>query len=455
MTTQSTPFKADGKRPASQSEAPHIRTTATPMARKAVFSATLSTVLEWFDFAVYGTLAATVFPTVFFPDLTPAVALFASFGTFGAAFLARPLGGVVFGNLGDRIGRRKVLTYTLILMGTASALIGILPGYSTIGVFGPLLLVLMRFAQGFAAGGEMTGAQLMALEHAPRDRRGFYSSFIAIGSPISQVLAALTLTGLAATLSDEAFTQWGWRIPLVASFGLVFVAVYIRRRVEETPEFAADMEKTATLKRPRALAVFRTHPKTVFVLIMSWAAAGSMFYITTVYSIAYMTKTVGFAKDLTFGLMVAANLVSIGAALIGGRLADRLGRRNTMLAGLVALTVFSVPLFPVIDSRNIALIVVCIAGCLSSVQFMAAAQPALFAEAFPVAMRYTGSAAGYTGANLIFSAPAPFIATWLLTTFDGNTNALTIYGIVLVSISFVALALLPNRTSKDVAEAKQ
>ncbi|NHU47519.1 MFS transporter [Rhodococcus sp. A14] len=426
---------------------------ATPMARKAVFSATLSTALEWFDFAVYGTLAATVFPVVFFPDLTPTVALLASFGTFGAGFLARPLGGVVFGNLGDRIGRRRVLTYTLIVMGTASALIGVLPGYATIGLIAPFLLVLMRFAQGFAAGGEMTGAQLMALEHAPHDRRGFYSSFIAIGSPISQVMATLTLTGLAATLDDHAFTTWGWRIPLVASFLLVIVAVYIRRRVEETPDFTIDREQSGKTERPRALAVFRTHPRIVITLILSWAAAGALFYITTVFSLSYMTRTLGFAKDLTFGLMVAANLTSICAALVGGRFADRIGRRNTLALGLLALAAFSLPLFAIIDTRNIALIAVCIAGCLSSVQFMAAAQPTLFAESFPISMRYTGSAAGYTGANLLFSAPAPFIASWLLTTFDGNTWAITGYTLVLIAISFGALAFLPNRTSDDLEGA--
>lgn len=429
------------------------RPPAPAMARKAVISGTVGSALEWFDFAIYGTLSATVFPALFFSDLNPASGVLASFATFGVGFFARPLGGLAFGALGDRLGRRKILMITLLFMGISSALIGFLPGYATIGLGAPLILVLLRFVQGFALGGEATGAQLMTMEHAPRDRRGFYGALIAVGSPISQVFATLVLTGLATGLSEQAFNSWGWRIPFISSFLLIAVGAYIRKKVEETPAFEEDLARKAegkTADRPRALAVFKAYPGTVIRLIFSWAAPASVFYISVVFAVSYMTKTLGFSNNVSFGLLLGANAISVFAGIVGGRVSDRIGRRNTMLIGLVALTAFLIPLFPALDTKNLVLIVLVIAGGLSAVQFMAGVQPAFFAESFPTAVRYTGSAAGYTGANLLFSATAPFVASWLLGVFDGNTFAVTGYGLLIMAASFVALVLSPKVSPNQI-----
>lgn len=417
---------------------------STPMARKAAFSGGLGTALEWFDFVVYGTLSATVFPALFFPGLTPVNALLASFAAFGAGFFARPLGGLVFGHLGDRLGRKRVLTYTLIVMGAASAAIGVLPTYSMIGLAAPILLVFLRLCQGFAAGGELTGAQLMSIEHAPRSRRGIFGAYVAIGSPISQVLATLVLTGLAAGLSKEDFTTWGWRIPLVASVLLIIVGVWIRRSLEETPAFLSVAESPAKADTPRALAVFKSHPGTIVRLILTWAAPGSLFYIATVFSLSYMTGTLGFPTGISFGVLVLANMISIGTGLLGGKITDRIGKRNGFLIGLISLAIFTAALFPALGSGNIVLIVTCISGCLGAVSFTFAAQPAFFAESFPTNMRYTGSASAYTGANLIFASSAPFMATAILAASGGNIMLVGLYAIALAIISIVAVVASPK-----------
>lgn len=417
---------------------------STPMARKAAFSASLGTALEWFDFVIYGTLSATVFPALFFPGLTPVLALLASFAAFGAGFFARPLGGIIFGHLGDKLGRKRVLTYTLIVMGAASALMGLLPTHAMIGVAAPILLVFLRLCQGFAAGGELTGAQLMSIEHAPRSRRGIFGAYVAIGSPISQVLATLVLTGLAAGLSKEDFTAWGWRIPLVASVLLIVVGVWIRRSLEETPAFKSAAESPTREKSPRALAVFKSHPGTIIRLVLTWAAPGSLFYIATVFSLSYMTGTLGFPNNISFGVLVLANTISIGTGLLGGKVTDRIGKRRGFLIGTISLAIFTAALFPSLGSGNLVLIVTCISGCLGAVSFTFAAQPSFFAESFPTNMRYTGSASAYTGANLVFASSAPFVATAILAASNGNIMFVGLYAMALAVVSIVAVLASPK-----------
>jgi MFS family permease len=254
-------------------------------------------------------------------------------------------------------------------------------------------------------------------------------------------------------LSSEAFASWGWRIPLLASVVLVAVGVFIRRFVSESPEFtAAQGEQARTAERPKALAVLREQPGTVVKLALTWAAPGCLYYVTSVFAVSYMTNTAGFRRDVTFGILVVAHLVSIVFALLGGRVTDRLGRRTTMVIGLGALAVFYALLFPVIGSGNVLLIGVILAGALSSVLLMQAAQPALFAEAFPTRMRFTGASVAYTGANLAFAATAPFVAAGLLGLFGGNPLLITAYGLVIVVISAAALTFVPNRTVAPMAQ---
>lgn len=408
---------------------------------RAGFAASLGTVLEYFDFAIFGLLSAVVFPVLFFQEMDGATALLASFATFGVGFFARPLGAFVFAVIGDRFGRRRALTGTLWLMGLSSVLVGLLPGYDAIGVLAPLCLVLLRFAQGLAAGGEITGAQLLALEHAPKERRGRAGSFVAVASPVAQVLANLALVGLAAVMPDEDFVEWGWRLPLVAAFVLLVVAGWVRSRVDETPEFEAAQRKTAD--RPSAFHVFVAYPKTTALLLFSWAGPHCLMPMVTIFGISYMTSNADFSRGTALTVMLCAQCVGVISALLGGRMTDRIGARNTMLVSMVGLGVFFAPLFPSIAAGNMVLIVACTAGTVASILFGMAAQASFFADAFPVRLRYMGAAMAYAVSGVIFGGTAPFAATALLDLSGGNIAVVTLYGVLVVMTSIVAVLARP------------
>ncbi|MFD5660015.1 MFS transporter [Streptomyces hirsutus] len=436
----------DGQAEATQPDTAPEGGSGTPTARRAVVSGALGSALEWFDFSVYGALSATVFPQLFFPDLAPGTALLASFATFGVGLVARPLGGLVFGMLGDRLGRRNVLMFTLLLMGAASVLIGLLPTYATVGMVAPAALVVLRFLQGFALGGEHTGSQLMVMEHSPSRRRGVAGALMSVGSPISQVLATLTLTGLAAWLTEDQFTSWGWRIPFLMSVALIAIGYYIRHRVEETPVFLANEGKS---EQP-ARGLLKQHRKTVLLLMLAWAAPGALYYITVTFAISYLTGQLGFDKSSTFGLMVVANSISIGASLLGGWSSDRIGRKRVLFTGLAVLLAFLVPFFLILDTGNWWMAALTITGALCGVQFMTGCQGAFYAEALPTPVRYTGSALGLTGGNMLFAAPAPLLATWLMQISENGTLLITAYGLLTILISAVAIRLLPDRTGRQL-----
>lgn len=439
---------AEGNSPAE--EAP---TFDPKTARTAVVSGTFGTALEWFDFAVYGTLSATLFPALFFANVGADTAILASFATFGAGMAARPLGGVFFGALGDKIGRRNVLMFTLVMMGSASVLIGLLPTADLIGIWAPTLLVILRFLQGFALGGEASGVQVLVTEHAPADKRGMYGGILAVGSPIAQTCASLTLTGLALFLSEEAFQSWGWRIPFLMGVLLLLVGVWIRRSIEETPAFR-ESQKQAQAKaaqeepQEKALKVIVKRPGTVIKLICSWAASAGLFWICVTYAVNYLTSVLGYDNSITFSLLVIANVISIPAAIFGGRLSDVLGRKKVFFIGLLMQGIAAASMFPIMNSMNYPLSVAVIALALCGIQMTAAVQAPFFAEALPTRMRYTGSALGMTFAGLIFGAPIPFIAAWIFQHSENGTTALTAIGVGLVLVSMIASAFLPERSKE-------
>ncbi|WP_084143315.1 MFS transporter [Amycolatopsis taiwanensis] len=422
--------------------------------RRAVASGTFGTALEWFDFAVYGTLSATLFPTLFFPSFDANTAVLASFATFGAGMLARPLGGIVFGALGDRIGRRNVLMFTLVLMGLSSVLIGLLPTYAAVGIVAPALLVSLRFLQGFALGGEASGAQILVVEHAPDGRRGMFGGILAIGSPVAQTLASVVLTGLAAFLSKDAFAAWGWRVPFLLGVLLLVVGMFIRRRIEESSAFKESKQRAAESDTPqeRALSVLRRRPGTVIKLVLSWAAPTGLFWICVTYAVNYMTKELHYANSVTFSLLIMANLISVPAAIFGGRLSDHIGRKKTFIIALTMLGIAAGTMFPIMKSMNFAASVAVVALALCGIQAAAGTQAAFFSESLPTSMRYTGSALGMTFAGLIFGAPIPFVAAWIFQNTSNGTFALSAIGVGLVVISIIATILLPENYKRPLHE---
>lgn len=428
-------------------EAADAKQSPAPGARRAVISGTFGTALEWFDFAVYGTLSATVFPHLFFPGFDSNTALLASFATFGAGMMARPLGGIVFGALGDKIGRRDVLMATLVLMGVSSVLIGLLPTYETIGLLAPILLVMLRFLQGFALGGESTGAQVLVVEHAPEGRRGLFGGLLATGSPLAQSFAALTLTGLAIFLSEESFNAWGWRLPFIMGVGLLVVGVYIRRKLEETPAFQESKKLAAeqAIPQERSLSVVVKHPLTVLRLIGACAAMAALFWICVTYAVNYLTSVLGYDKSVTFSVILIANVVSIPAAIFGGWISDKIGRKKAFLMGLVLQGIAAGTMFPIMNNMNIVATTAIISLALCGIQINAGTQAAFFAESLPTSMRYTGSALGMTLGGLIFGAPIPFIAAWIFQNTSNGSLALTIIALSIVLLSMISTLTLPER----------
>lgn len=424
-------------------------TSASPQAKRATVSGTFGSALEWFDFAVYGAMSATVFPSLFFNEMDPAMGLLASFATFGVGFVARPLGGVVFGHLGDRIGRRKILLTTFISMGIGSLVIGLLPTYSAIGFTAPLLLVLMRFIQGSALGGEATGAQLMTMEHAPADRRAFYGALMAMGSPISQVAANAMLALLSGVLSEKAFMSWGWRVPFLLSILLVAVGIYMRLKVEETPVFQESRKGLA--EETTKPAVLRTHGVVIARLILAFSPIVLTFYVVSVFGISYLTQH-GYTRSQTFTVIVISNFLSVIAIWWGGRLADVYGRRKILIIGSIGTLVAAVIFFRIVDLRSFPITLAMVSFALVVAQFGNAGQGALFAEAFPTYMRYTGSALALTGSNLLFAAPAPFLASWLTGLSGGSTISITIFWVAVIVAAIINMLLMGDGKTLEGGE---
>jgi Sugar phosphate permease len=421
----------------------------SPVARRAAISSALGSALEWIDFTAYGAVAATVLPAQFFPTMDPSSAILASFATFGVGFFARPAGGVVLGILGDKLGRKKVLLFTLVLMGVASFLIGCLPTYTSIGLWAPGLLVLFRFMQGFALGGEATGAQLLTMEHAPADQRGLFGSFINIGAPASQVLANLLLFLITASMTTEQFMSFGWRIPFLMSLLLVALGVYIRLKVEETPAFEhmkahETSDKTGATRRASPLSVLRTHGGTVLRLMLFWAAPSACFYVVTVFSLGYVTKTIGVSNQTAFLCLLGANLVAVFTTVIGGAASDRFGRKPPSIIASLIMLAIALMYFPLLSTGNAFLIFLAMSIFVGSIQAQSGILPAFFAEPFPTSVRYTGSALAYTGANLAFSGPTPFVAAWLMQSSGGQVWVLTAMCVLIIVMSLVALVASPE-----------
>jgi MFS family permease len=414
------------------------------MRTRAVAAATLGTALEWFDFTLYGALSATILPKLFFPAMDATSGLLASLATFGVGLAARPLGAIVCGHLGDKLGRRNLMLATISVMGGSSMAMGLLPTYASIGAWAPLFLVVLRILQGFALGGESTGAQLMAIEYAAADRRGLYSGLLGLCSPLSQILANGALLLLASAMSPDAFEAYGWRIPFLASFVLILIGVYIRRRVSETPAFV-ELRTTRGTAASRPLRDALTlHGRTVLRWMLFFCGPAAIFYLIVVFSLSYLTKTLALPKQTGFLLLMGANVCAIVGAVAGGMLSDRIGRTRALAIGSIATLAMLFVYFRILDTKSFLPMLAAMGVFLGFTQFQSGIQPVAFAEAFPTNVRYSGSALAYTGANLVAGSPMPVLAVWLLSVCNGSP-----WGVVAVCVVFNVISLIAILTARE------
>lgn len=412
--------------------------------RRIALTALAGTSIEWYDFFLYGTAAALIFPKAFFAaDLPPVIALLASFSTFAVGFIARPIGGIIFGHYGDRIGRKKALVVALVLMGTATTLIGCLPTYAAIGAAAPLLLIVLRFAQGIAIGGQWGGAVLIATENAPPERRGFYGSFAQVGAPVGVILANLAFLLISANTSPEAFMQWGWRVPFLVSVVLIGLALYVQLRLEDTVEFLKVQTRAARAPRSPVLEALRTHPKQIALAAGAFLAVQVPFYILIAFVIAYGTSTAGPA--VSRNTMLAAVLVGavamIPALLLAAAWSDRHGRRGVYMTGAALLAVWSFAIFPLIDTGSFLWICVSLAVGQMLVAMMYGPQAAFVAEMFSTEVRYSGASLGYQLGAILGGGFAPIIATALLAEYR-DTVGISIYMAIACAITVWSTWLL-------------
>ncbi|MEU4693665.1 MFS transporter [Actinoplanes sp. NPDC023714] len=411
---------------------------------KVVFASLIGTAVEWYDFFLYGSAAALVFGTLFFPESDPVTGTLLAFGTYALGFVARPLGGVVFGHFGDRLGRKRMLVVSLMLMGLATVAIGLLPTYATIGIAAPILLLTCRLLQGFAVGGEWGGAVLMAAEHGDDARRGFWSSWPQAGVALGNLLATGVLWVLALVQSEEAFQAWGWRIPFLLSAVLVLVGLWVRLTIEESPVFQQAQAQLALKKGTHQplLEVIRRYPREVLIAMGMRLAENISYYLITVISITYLTTFAGTSADkgmILSALLLGSAIQFVIIPLIGG-LSDRIGRRPLYLAGAAGVAIWSFFFFDLIGSRSESLIILAVVVGLFLHALMYAPQAAFFSELFGTSVRYTGASVGYQLASILAGALAPIIALRLLgDVADPNTTAVAVYMTVASVLTIVAV----------------
>lgn len=424
--------------------------TATTRARsttKVAATAGAAASIEWYDFFIYGTAVALVFPVQFFPaDMPPLVAQIAAFSTFAVGFIVRPLGGILFGHLGDMFGRKRALSIALLIMGIATTGIGLLPNYAQAGVFAPLALVLLRFAQGLAVGGQWGGAALMAIESAPANRRGYYGSFVQIGVPVGLVLANSVFLLVSEAVSPETFQSWGWRVPFLLSVVLVLIGTYVQRHLEEPEEFGKTVPAAAADK-PRELPltrVLRDHMPDVLLAGGAFVANNTCFYMAITYIVAYGTATLGIAQETMLLAVMSASAMMLPVLVVFGGLSDRYGRRGIFMIGAVLSGLWAFAMFPLVETASTPLIIVAIAVEMLFISMMYGPQAALFAELFPVDVRYSGASLGYQVGSVVGGGFAPIIATALYAHYQ-STLSISLYLCAMCAVSFFSIMALGRR----------
>jgi len=430
------------------------RSGDTQSLRQVALASFIGTTIEWYDFFLYGTAAALIFDKLFFPSVDPTIGTLAAFATFGVGFAARPLGGIIFGHFGDRAGRKSMLVISLLIMGIATAAIGVLPSYASIGIAAPIVLVVLRLAQGLGVGGEWGGAVLMSVEHAPKGKRGLYGSFPQMGVPAGLFLSTVIFAIMQATTSEAAFTSWGWRVPFLVSIVLVGVGLFIRMRIMESPAFQEVKDSGTEAPKP-IVDVIKTQPREVLVAMGMRIAENGIFYVYTVFVLAYGEETLKLGKSTMLTGVALAAAVGLMTIPLWGRLSDRFGRKPMYMAGAVFSLLFCFPFFALVDTKEPVLIWLAIVlGVNVGHDLMYGPQAAYYSELFGTRVRYSGASLGYQLASVLSGGFAPLIAAALLVANDGSPTLVAAYMAVMGVITVVATAMAPETYRSEIREAR-
>ncbi|WP_245157535.1 MFS transporter [Brevundimonas sp. A19_0] len=431
----------------------HEQTADLPYLRKVVGASMAGTVVEWYEFFLYATVATLVFGELFFPQTGNELdGIIAAFATYAVGFIARPLGGVVFGHVGDRIGRKSLLQFSLVLIGVSTFLMGCLPGFASIGYWAPALLVLLRFIQGFALGGEWGGAVLLVTEHSPNRSRAFWGSFPQAAVPIGNLLATVVILALSATLSEEAFTAWGWRVGFWLSVVIIAIGYYIRTQVSDSPIFKAAQEKVEAEPETRhgLTEVFRNNPRGLLTAMGLRFGENILYYMVVTFSITYLHhREVNTTRILA--LLFLAHIAHVVVIPIIGRLADRLGRKPVYVGGAGLSLLWPFVAFPLFDTGQTATILLAIVLGLIVHGMMYAAQPAIMTEMFPTRMRYSGVSLGYQVTAIFAGSWAPMIGTFLLRETD-SWVPIAWYIVGAAAVSLIAALMMRETKGASLAE---
>ncbi|WP_031160644.1 MFS transporter [Streptomyces durhamensis] len=427
-----------------------------------VAASLIGTTIEWYDFFLYGSAAALVFNKLFFPGSDPLVGTLLSFLTYAVGFAARPLGALVFGHYGDRLGRKKLLVLSLVMMGGATFAIGLLPTHATVGAAAPVLLTLLRLVQGFALGGEWGGAVLLVSEHGDARRRGFWASWPQTGAPAGQLLATGVLSLLTAVLSDDAFGRWGWRIPFLLSGVLVLIGLWIRLSVDESPVFKEALERAearraeekSEAERLPIVSVLRHHWRDVLVAMGARMAENISYYVITAFILVYATTSAGASKQTALNAVLIGSAVHFAVIPAWGALSDRIGRRPVYLFGAAGVGLWMFPFFSLTDTGSFGSLILAVTVGLVLHGAMYAPQAAFFAEMFATRMRYSGASIGAQFASVAAGAPAPLIATALLDDY-GSSTPIALYVIAAAVLTLLAVGVARETRHRDLARVEE
>ena len=414
------------------------------------FASFIGTTIEWYDFFLYGTVAALVFNRLFFPTLDPLAGTLSAYGTFAVGFVARPLGGAVFGHYGDRLGRKRALVWSLLLMGVATALIGVIPTYDRLGAWSAILLVALRFVQGIGVGGEWGGAVLLAVEHSSTGRRGLHGAWPQMGVPAGLLLSTVVFASLSSALPESAFLSWGWRVPFLLSVVLIAVGLFIRLRILETPVFE-EMKHARRESRAPLLDVLRDHPRVVLVGIGMRFAENVLFYTYTVFVLSYGEKSLGYQRSALLHGVILASIVGLFSIPLWSHLSDRIGRRPVYLAGASISLLTAFPVFWLIGRGPGFVGIALVLGLNVGHDMMHGPMAAYFSELFGTRVRYSGTSLVYQLTSAFSGGLAPFVATLLLAHY--GVGAVVGYVVASCAISVVATLLAPETHRSTLGDA--